>query len=319
MSADEIEMMAAAWLAREDRDLTVEEALELQHWLAASTLNRVAYLRLKASWQRADRLSALKNPTAPVGEPSRDRVGLLARPRLLAAIAASLLLLAAGATGWRLWRAPSEQVFATAVGKVQAVRLADGSRMELNTNTRVRTDVTAARRIITLDSGEAYFDVVHDAARPFVVYAGNRRITDLGTKFSVFRNGDDVRVTVREGRVKVDVLDRPAVDAPVVAEAGHTVMAKGSETLVFAKPDTDITSGLAWRSGMLVFNQQTLAEAAEQFNRYNSRKIVIEGNARRIRIGGSFKADNVEVFVLLLHRGFGLSVDNQGTRIVVSR
>jgi transmembrane sensor len=202
---------------------------------------------------------------------------------------------------------------------MQAVRLSDGSRMELNTNTRVRTDVTAARRIVTLDSGEAYFDVVHDAARPFVVYAGNRRITDLGTKFSVFRNGDDVRVTVQEGRVKVDVLDRPAVDAPVVAEAGHTVMAKGSETLVFAKPDTGISSDLAWRSGMLVFNQQTLADAAEQFNRYNSRKIVVEGKARRIRIGGSFKADNVDVFVLLLHRGFGLSVDNQGTRIVVSR
>jgi transmembrane sensor len=319
MSADETEMRAADWLAREDRDLTVEEAVDLKHWLAASTLNRVAYLRLKACWQRADRLSALKTPAASIGESSNVRAGLLARPRLLAAIAAVLLLLAAGAASWQLWRVPSEQVFATAVGKMQAVRLADGSRMELNTNTRVRTDVTAARRIITLDSGEAYFDVVHDAARPFVVYAGNRRITDLGTKFSVFRNGDDVRVTVREGRVKVDVLDRPAVDAPVVAEAGHTVMAKGSETLVFAKPDTDITGGLAWRSGMLVFNQQTLAEAADQFNRYNSRKIVIEGNARRIRIGGSFKADNVEVFVLLLHRGFGLSVDNQGTRIVVSR
>jgi transmembrane sensor len=318
MSADETEMTAAAWLAREDRDLTPAETAELQLWLAASTLNRVAYLRLKASWQRADRLSALKNPISSAAEPSGLLAGLVTRPRLIAAIAAVLLVMA-GAGGWQFWRGPSEQVFATAVGKMQAVRLADGSRMELNTNTRVRTDVTAARRVVTLDAGEAYFDVVHDAARPFVVYAGNRRITDLGTKFSVFRNGDDVRVTVQEGRVKVDVLDRPAVDAPVVAEAGHTVMAKGSETLVFSKPDTDIDNGLAWRSGMLVFNQQTLADAAEQFNRYNSRKIIVEGKARRIRIGGSFKADNVEVFVLLLHRGFGLSVDNQGTRIVVSR
>lgn len=318
MSADEIEMMAAAWLAREDRDLTPVEAAELQQWLAASTLNRVAYLRLKASWQRADRLSALKNPAAPVVEPSGFLTRLLERPRLIAAIAA-VLLLVAGAGTWQLRRAPREQVFATTVGKMQAVRLADGTRMELNTNTRLRTEVTAARRVVTLEAGEAYFDVVHDAARPFMVYAGNRRITDLGTKFSVFRNGDDVRVTVQEGRVKVDVLNRPAVDAPVVAEAGHTVMAKGSETLVFAKPDTGISSDLAWRSGMLVFNQQTLADAAEQFNRYNSRKIVVEGKARRIRIGGSFKADNVDVFVLLLHRGFGLSVENQGTRIVVSR
>jgi transmembrane sensor len=316
MSADETEILAAAWLAREDRGLAADEAAGLEHWLDASTLNRVAYLRLKANWRRADRLSALKSPAAPSIGPA----GLMARPRLLWAIAATLLLLLlAGASGWLLWPGRSEQVFATAIGKMQSVRLADGSRMELNTNTRVRTDVTAARRVVTLDSGEAYFDVVHDAARPFVVYAGNRRITDLGTKFSVFRNGDDVRVTVREGRVKVDVLDRPAVNAPLEAQAGHMVVTKGSETLVFTKPDTDINSDLAWRSGMLVFNQQTLAEAAEQFNRYNNRKIIVEGNARRIRIGGSFKADNVEVFVLLLHRGFGLSVADQGKRIIVSR
>ncbi len=315
MSADETEMQAAAWLAREDRGLDAAEAAALEQWLDAATLNRVAYLRLKASWRRADRLSALKNPAAP----SIGRAALVARPRLLSAIAAALLLLLAGASGWVLRSGKTEQVFATTVGKRQAVELADGSRMELNTDTKVRTDVTAARRIVMLDSGEAYFDVVHDAARPFVVYAGNRRITDLGTKFSVYRNGDDVRVTVREGRVRVDVLNGPAVDAPVVAEAGHMVVTKGSETLVFAKPDTDINSDLSWRSGMLVFNQQTLAEAAEQFNRYNNRKILVEGSARRIRIGGSFKADNVDVFVLLLHRGFGLSVDDQGRRVVVSR
>lgn len=313
MSADELENLAAAWLAREDRGLTPEETAARDGWLAASTLNRVAYLRLKGAWQRADRLSALNGPELPRPVAARS----LRRP-LVAALAAALLV-ALGTGGWYLSHQPKEQVFATAVGKAQAVTLADGSRMELNTDTRVRTDMTAARRVVTLESGEAYFEVVHDAHRPFVVYAGNRRITDLGTKFSVFRNGDDVRVTVREGRVKVDVLSGPAVDAPVVAEAGDMVVAKGSETLVSAKPDSDISRDLSWRDGMLVFNQQTLAEAADQFNRYNTRKIMVEGNARRIRIGGSFKADNVDVFVMLLHRGFGLSVDDQGQRILISR
>jgi transmembrane sensor len=314
MSSEEQEAAAAAWLSREDRGLSAEEADLLSQWLGRSMLNRVAYLRLKAMWQRADRLSALKGLDEAAAPPGR----VWLRPALYASLAAALLLaMASGA--WLAWQRPAPQLFATAIGRSQAVRLADGSRMELNTNTRVRTDVTAARRIVTLDAGEAYFDVVHDAARPFVVYAGNRRITDLGTKFSVFRNGDDVRVTVREGRVRVDVLDRPAVDAPVVAQAGHMVVTKGSETLVFTKPDSDINRDLAWRSGMLVFNQQTLAEAADQFNRYNNRKIIVEGNARRIRIGGSFKADNVDVFVLLLHRGFGLSVADQGKRIIVSR
>lgn len=312
MSAEDIEQTAAQWLAREDRGLDVEEALALEGWLATDTLNRVAWLRLKASWQRADRLSSLKGPS-----PAALPTPAWRRPAALAAMAAALVLAVTGA--WWELRPATEQVYATDVGKLQDVRLADGTRMELNTDTRVRTDVTAARRIVTLDSGEAYFDVVHDANRPFTVYAGNRRITDLGTKFSVFRNGDDVRVTVREGRVKVDVLDRAAAATPVVAEAGHMVVAKGSEALVLARPPEDIDNGLSWRSGMLVFSQQTLGEAADQFNRYNNKKIVVEGAARRIRIGGSFKADNVDVFVLLLHRGFGLSVDDEGKRILVSR
>jgi transmembrane sensor len=97
------------------------------------------------------------------------------------------------------------------------------------------------------------------------------------------------------------------------------VVTKDGEALLLAKPLDDIANDLSWRSGLLVFNQQTLADAADQFNRYNSRKISIEGSARKIRIGGSFRADNIDVFVLLLHRGFGLSVNDQGNRIVVSR
>jgi transmembrane sensor len=310
MSAEETEQQAAQWLARVDRGLRGDEAARLDAWLEESSLNRVAWLRLKAGWDRAERLAALKG--LPQSAPRET-----AWSRLLLALAACLTVLAGGGAllAWHL--APAEQVFATGIGGMQAVRLADGTRMELNTTTRVHADVTAAGRSVTLESGEAYFDVVHDARRPFTVYAGNRRITDLGTKFSVYRNGDDVRVLVREGRVQVDILDKREVNAPVVAQAGHAVITKGGETLVMAK--SDIAADLSWRSGMLVFNQQTLGEAAEQFNRYNLRKLVVEGDARKIRIGGSFKADNVDVFVLLLHRGFGLSVNDQGKRITVSR
>jgi len=311
MSADQTEILAAAWLSREDRGLTPEDQLALDAWLGDS-LNRVAYLRLKSVWVRADRLAVLKSPL-PLAAKRAAR-----RPVVLAAIAAALtVMLATG--GYLTWRLQAEQSFATDIGATQQVQLADGTRMELNTNTRVHTDVTAARRAVTLDSGEAYFDVVHDARRPFIVYAGNRRITDLGTKFSVFRDGDDVRVLVREGQVRVDMLDKTAMSAPVVAQAGHAVITKGGETLLLAKPDHDIANALSWRSGMLVFSQQTLAEAAEQFNRYNAKQIFVEGDARKIRIGGSFKADNVDVFALLLRRGFGLSVNDEGERIVVSR
>ncbi len=312
MSADEIESVAAQWLAREDRGLTEAESAAMERWLEESSLHKVSYLRLKASWKRADRLGALKSPPAIRREPSYA-------PRWIGLSVAAALAICIGGGVWLYWHqtVPPGQDFATGVGRIQAVRLADGTKVELNTNTRLRADVNDARRTVTLDSGEAYFDVVHDDKRPFTVYAGNRRITDIGTKFSVFRNGDDVRVTVREGKVRIEVMN--GAGKQVLAEAGHVLVTKGLETLIITKPDSDIVNDLSWRDGMLVFDQQTLAEAAEQFNRYNHRQILVEGPARKIRIGGSFKADNVDVFVLLLHRGFGLSVNEQGDTIIVSR
>jgi len=313
MSADDIEQAAALWLAREDFGLTPSERDMLDAWLAESSRHKVSYLQLKAAWSRTERLAALKSPVPRALVPRSETV------RRLALLAAATMVIFFGNVAYLSWSQQRNQSFTTAVGRMQTIQLADGSRMELNTNTHVRTDVNADLRVVTLESGEAYFDVIHDARHPFIVYAGNWRITDLGTKFSVFLDGDDVRVLVREGRVRVDPLHGPAPSRPMLAEAGYAVLAKGLETLVLSKPDADIASELSWRGGVLEFDHQPLGEVAAQFNRYNAKQIQIEGSARKIPIGGSFKADNVDVFVRLLHRGFGLSVNDQGDRVVVSR
>ncbi len=316
MSADAAEMTAAAWLAREDRGLTAAEREARDLWLEQSSLNKVAYLRLKAAWRRADRLAALKRPVPAIRPALVIHEGRFSRLGVKLAIAASLTLLLGAGAFLALRPAPPAKVqdYATGIGGMRALRLADGTQVELNTNTRLQ----AGDRTVTLKSGEAYFDVVHDAGRPFTVYAGNRRITDIGTRFAVFRNGDDVRVTVREGKVRVESLDGQGQDA-VLVPAGREVIAAGSESLMLQKPARDIDNGLAWRGGMLVFDQQPLGEVAEQFNRYNARHIQVESGASRIRIGGRFKARNVESFVQLLHRGFGLTVREEGDRILVSR
>lgn len=312
MSADQIEQSASLWLAREDRGLTAEEKAQLDIWLGESSLHQVSYLRLKASWRRADRLAALGGGVA------RGPERRVSRPAALAAMAAAVVMLFWSAA-YFAHRLDNGKAYVTTVGGRQVVRLADGTRMELNTNTRVRAQVTDSLRRVTLDAGEAYFDVAHDAHRPFVVYAGNRRITDLGTKFSVFRNGNDVRIVVQEGRVQVETIGAPGAAAPIVAGAGREVLVREAQILVTSKPDEELANSLSWRNGLLVFRQQTLAEVAEQFNRYNDRQIFVAGSARKIRIGGSFKANNLDVFVQLLHEGFGLSVSEQGDRIVVSR
>jgi transmembrane sensor len=313
MSADDIEQAAALWLAREDFELTPSEREELDVWLAQSSRHKVAYLQLKAAWNRTERLAALKNPMPRILAPRSGAV------RRLALLAAATVVIFFGSSAYLSWRQQSEHSYTTLVGRMRTVQLADGTRMELNTNTHVRTDVTAKLRVVTLESGEAYFDVIHDTGHPFVVYAGNWRITDLGTKFSVFLDGDDVRVLVREGRVRMEPMRGTASSRPTVAQAGYAVLARGLETLVLSKPDADIASDLSWRGGVLEFEHQPLADVAAQFNRYNAKQIQVEGSARKIPIGGSFKAGNVDVFVQLLHRGFGLSVNDQGDRVVISR
>lgn len=307
---DQIEATAADWLAREDRGLGVAEEAMLEEWLSQSTAHRVVYLRLKAAWRRADRLAALGRPAAV---PNRKASWWF--PAIAAAALA--LCLCAGAyyaslNGYIPW---AGEVYATHIGQQQTVTLADGTKMELNTNTRLRQIMTSSSRTVMLEEGEVYFDVRHDASRPFVVYAGNRRITDIGTRFSVRREGEKLEVMVAEGRVRVD---SGKGSRPVMLSAGSMAVAKLDGTLVTQKTARDIDDRLGWRQGMLMLNQQTLAAAAEEFNRYNSKRIVVMGAARDLRIGGQFRADNVEVFTSLLKEGFGLKIKDTGTEIIVS-
>lgn len=317
-SAQETERQAAEWLAREDRGLTSDEACALQSWLGASYFNKVAYLRLKSVWQRADRLTALRwsRFAVPMGG-EFPYAGRDMRP-WLAAAAAIVIAILSGLV-FLLNRSPAPHYYATSVGQEQVVKLADGSRIELNTSTRIHTEITSTRRVVVLDSGEAYFEVVHDASRPFVVLAGKHRVTDLGTKFSVLRIGSDVRVIVREGRVRVDDVSSPNVGTPMVVSQGNVMVDHNRENLVISRDTQDITNALSWRRGSLIFNKEALSDVATEFNRYNTKHIVIEGDAGAIRIGGSFRADNIDVFTQLLHRGFGLSVRDTGTQVYVSK
>jgi transmembrane sensor len=336
-SALEIEQTAADWLARRDgATWSDDDAQQLHAWVKASTAHKVAFLRLQSTWQRADRLGSLRAPaTPPRATPSTpaqmpmhthlpDAAELLP-PRRHALRApmriAAALLLAAGAGALWMKTQPREQQYATAVGKSRTVSLADGSRLQLNTNTRLSVDFSQPRRrFVQLGQGEAFFDVAHDKSRPFVIDAGSRRITVLGTRFSVRRDGDQVAVTVVEGRVRVDPVLSRELEAPAILSSNDEARAAPDHVRVVHRSDTQVANDLAWREGELVFNQQTLAEAAQAFNRYNARQLVIaDSKVGQIRIGGRFDADNVQGFARLLHQGFGLTVTDHGNDITVTR
>jgi transmembrane sensor len=169
-----------------------------------------------------------------------------------------------------------------------------------------------------LEKGEAYFEVVHDPRRPFVVFAGNRKIIDIGTKFSVRLDNGQVRVLVSEGEVRVENLDGKPI-APTVADAGTALVTQDNGTLVANRAPRQVSREMSWRSGVLVFDQETLAAAAEEFNRYNRKKVVVVGQARDVRVGGRFRANNADVFASLIQTGMGLNVQYDDDQIIISK
>ncbi len=104
-------------------------------------------------------------------------------------IAAALAVISLAGTGaFTLFQGPKAQTYSTTIGGRETLTLDDGSQIELNTNTSVRVAYGANQRNVWLDKGEAYFRITHDPAHPFMVTLGDKRVTDLGTKFLIRRD-----------------------------------------------------------------------------------------------------------------------------------
>jgi transmembrane sensor len=326
--ASDIEEKAATWLARRDAGLKAGEEAEFAAWLAADARHRAAYLRLSLAWERSARLSRLR----PEGEPIN--ADLLAPPRvpslwdrwrrpmsLAASLAAAVALIA-----WWLAGPGATRTYRTEIGGLSRVVLKDGSAVTLNTDSELRVHFTKERRQVELVRGEAQFQVAHDTQRPFEVAAAGRIVRAVGTAFDVrLGDGQSVEVMVTEGRVAlVDDVDQvPAnAEAPALTTlgAGESAVANGDQVSVRRVAPTEVSRRLAWESGELSFQGETLSQAVAEFNRYNRRKLKVDdASIEGLAIGGNFQALDVESFVAALDRSFGIrsKVADDGTVILV--
>lgn len=349
-SADGIDAVAVEWLVRRDAGpWGAAEQARLEDWLNASTLNRVAFLRLELAWEEVARLKALGagipgdrppppghwslspffNGAAHLESAARKppfssaSIARLSGGRRLAIAAAATLVLAAGISAYLAF-APKGDTFTTPVGGLATVPMADGSNVTLNTDSQIRVALSVAERHVELGRGEAFFEVSKDPRRPFVVWAGAKRVIAVGTKFSVRREGDDVEVVVTEGEVRVDggtAGQGPSGggSADVFLTPGSIARAGDAGVLVQRKTLPEAEEQLGWRQGVLMFRDQTLEAAIAEFNRYNMRKIVIQDPAiATLKIEGNFRATNVEAFVRLLESGFPVHATAQPDQIVLT-
>ncbi len=309
-SASDTEQRASEWLAkRESGHWSADDQAALDTWISEATANRVALLRLETVWRKADRLRATQGGTAGGGiadQPAQPAPTAWRRRgwRYWPAAAAAIMVLVAMPT-FLLMNAKSH-TYSTPVGGFQQLPLADGSRVDLNTDTTLGVAFSDEERRVKLGRGEAFFNVAKDAARPFVVQAGKYRVVAVGTAFSVRLDGDKVDVKVTDGRVRVEGPKSGTVARPALVSAGQAAIAASSLAVVRPAPAAELETALSWRDGLLVFNSRPLGEVAAEFNRYNRRKLIVDPSATDVIVDGTFRATNLDGFVRLLSQGFGV-------------
>jgi transmembrane sensor len=337
--ASRIEQEAADWLARRDaRPWSDADRAAFDEWLGASPIHKVEFLRMEYAWEESLRLKALgagvQSNKAPrpgrwvlsglFGGGLAGRSGRMPaapatrRFRLPTALAAGVLIAAAGAAAAWFTASHYGGRYSTAVGRLAHIAMADGSQVTLNTDSVVRVAVNTTERRVDLQRGEAFFKVAKDPSRPFIVTVGEQRVVAVGTQFSVRREGTDAQIVVTEGTVRIETGETSnpaaAVSAGSIAHAGR------AGTSIQSRPLAQAEELISWRSGILVLHDMTLAEAAAEFNRYNARKIVIRDPlVSAMRISGSFRATNAEAFVRLLERGYPLQADTVNADIILTQ
>lgn len=318
--ADDIEVRAAGWLQRQlFWHWTPNDQIALDAWLAESSAHRVAYLRLKSGYARTERLVALG--PQQISQSSEERRPLWAGfLRVAASFGATAVLGLVGAFFLVRSNTTPEAAYATSVGGHELVRLADGSQIELNTNTSLRLSMENGRRIAKLEKGEAFFQITHDASHPFVVETAGHRVVDLGTQFSVRDEPDRIDVLLVEGRARIEQANTSVQHETAILSPGDLGVATADTMSVRKQSPAAIARALSWRHDLLIFHDTTLADAAASLNRYNRDKLVIADSAvAKFTINGTFGTHDVEFFVRMAQSIFGLHVATNGTTTTISR
>jgi transmembrane sensor len=302
----------------------------LDRWLAEDTRHQGAFFRAEAAFAMLNRARVMgagvraEDIPLPAFEP--EPLPQIA-PRPASPTRRHLLktggLLAASATGAALmlplWSGRAR--LETQVGELRKVPLKDRSVASVNTDSALDIALTPTRRDIKLVKGEVWFQVAKDPERPFVVAADTVRARAVGTAFGVRRFEAGAEVMVSEG--VVEVWNTHAPETPVRIKAGDKVFVPYAPQPVpeplraeFA-PDV-IDRKLAWRDGQIALDNDSLSRAAAEFNRYNSRKIVIADPALNDeKLVGWFRADQPDTFARAVNVALNAPVTIDDERIVI--
>jgi transmembrane sensor len=334
-----IEAEAAAWVARFDAgDISAKDQAAFQEWLNRSAFHREAIAEYGNLWLEFDALRPLTGGGVTEAGAQGRHPGMWKRASpWLAASAAAVIAVAGGMASFHPQlekfakaesHSPAKFLYETAVGSKRRIELADGSTVILNTNSKLDVDFSGNRRDVHLERGEAFFEVVHDKARPFTVYANNYVVRDIGTAFDVHLSRMGVvEIGVTKGSIEVlpkgDGHASGAGKGGGVLTAGHNIVLGQAVERTEAVSSADMSRKLAWRQGQLIYAGQPLGAVLADISRYSDIQIELADPAlENLPVGGAFRTDQIEAIFAALENNFGVHaewIDSQHVRFTSGR
>ena len=330
---------AADWVIKQSFDFSPEDQDALFEWLAEDPDHAAAYQQRQETWKHLNILADWRpehslrvNRDLLDGDKSDQRRGRKLSPWVFAAAAVLALggLLGVTILSNNLKETSQLSSGEFALGYERHV-LDDGSIVEMNLGTQATVDFTEDQRLITLESGEAYFTISKDPDRPFIVSANGVSVQAVGTVFNVQIKGDTVDVLVTEGRVRVQPDD---YDATVAAQeelirvreltAGQQAIVEiGTDQCcpeVSTLTDSELENKLTWLKQVIYFDATPLSEIVFEFNRRNYRKLVIEDpTIEDTLLTATIRPNNLDDFVELLPAISNIRAEEMGDSVIILR
>ncbi len=274
---------AAAWFLRmQQSDGNDAEQKAFEAWLSQSSAHRAEYQQYARLWHNLDYLER-----KPQKKCSATAAGLLALVFLF---------------GAAQWLSRIEDVIVTATGERERIVLADGTAVDINTDTQLRLALYGFTRKAIVEHGEALFKIGSERFRAFEVRAGNGVIRHIGTEFNVVRENGRTTVAVLEGAVEIRLENQY-----------RTTIVRGGQQLSYTEQGlsdmlpADTETVTAWRKNRLIFRDTPLSEAVRQINRYHTRPIRLgDPQLSTLSVSGEFNATDRDGLIRALKTLFAL-------------
>ena len=315
-----IDAEAAEWLVRQsDGAFTPDDRAAFETWSSSDPRRARTFAAMARTWHEAADLKHLAH-LVEAGPSDWVRKALRAMAPSLPTFQSAALAMAVVVVFVFAGLLMSEG-HETGVGQTRVLTLSDGSTVVLGASSRLVVKFTERERLISLKSGEALFEVRHNAVRPFVVDAGDTVVRDVGTRFDVNRTGASVRVAVLEGEVEVRELAAPSVRLVRVVQflrAGDSLEAIRGQAEGQPQPDSvsvrpvEPVAVTAWRDGRLVYDNARLADVIADVNRYYAPGVTLDPASVDLRVTASFRTNEIPAFLNTLDSALPVKIERQG-------